>query len=536
MRDLVKCLMTLSLGTLLGCQDYLFELRPPKRVDARAVHAAVANVTPVDILFVVDNSGSMLDERNELRANIDLFVGEMIDSGTDFQVGIVTTDVECNVPERDCSFSGRSSAGCCALMGSQPLCSEVDVDHDGTIDWSDCDGGRLRAPTGHAPYFSRPAASARQQWITDFNTVLSDVGCNGSNMESGLEAMRRALTCARFGNSSDCGSESIAQLNAGFLRDNADLVVILISDEDDCSFLQASTYLKPQPASNALEQASHLCGPTECYAHQGAAMDRDNDGLMDWADPQSSGTARRFRCSGNDRTRNPPLPDDVGAYLDALVAVKDGDITRVRAAAITGGVLDSQALLGMRGSACMTTEAEASDVCGCWSASLVQDTSFPNDNFYCELTGVLRSGSGSPFPVNSSVNECGLSASSDPQPGCGAMPGTRYVQFLEALSARRSAALVRSDTLVDAICQQNYSSTMFSIVNTVILTRCFELPAIPGSVDELQVSKNGKLLANSAANSGQDGWSWLVGAQEICLEGSLQKKIGDQYEILMLTP
>ena len=48
--------------------------------------------TKSDILFVIDNSCSMSNEQNNLATNSALFVDELLMSGVDFQIAVVTTD------------------------------------------------------------------------------------------------------------------------------------------------------------------------------------------------------------------------------------------------------------------------------------------------------------------------------------------------------------------------------------------------------------------------------------------------------------
>ncbi|MEL6180847.1 MAG: hypothetical protein AAFS10_17945, partial [Myxococcota bacterium] len=48
----------------------------------------------VDILWVVDNSGSMCEEQASIREEANRFVQELADAGLDFQVAVITTDME----------------------------------------------------------------------------------------------------------------------------------------------------------------------------------------------------------------------------------------------------------------------------------------------------------------------------------------------------------------------------------------------------------------------------------------------------------
>jgi len=130
----------------------------------------------VDILWVVDNSPSMAQEQLEVGLRFAEFIGHLEDTNIDFHIGVVTTDVD---DEND-------KAG--HLLGD-PL----------VIDSS----------------------------IEDFEMVFNDrvqVGVDGSDMERGLEAAYMALT-----------EPMISDANDGFLRNDAVLSIIFVSDENDCS-------------------------------------------------------------------------------------------------------------------------------------------------------------------------------------------------------------------------------------------------------------------------------------------------------------
>ncbi len=49
-------------------------------------------VTPADILFVVDNSGSMIANQTQLANNFDTFINVFATSGVDYQIAFITTD------------------------------------------------------------------------------------------------------------------------------------------------------------------------------------------------------------------------------------------------------------------------------------------------------------------------------------------------------------------------------------------------------------------------------------------------------------
>lgn len=526
-----------------GCQDYPFEFRNAERSQARKITEIVKNPVPVDILFVIDNSGSMNDEMELLRTNLEGFIGELTNSDNDFQLGIITTDMECNVPERDCAADITTSEACCTRVEQDGIARcEIEKDSENNVTWTNCDGGMLRSTkSSGGAFFTRPTDEAsRQKLLADMRDTIASLGCQGSGLEAGLEAMQRAVSCAE---GTLCPYPDIKSRNAGFIRENADLAVIFLTDEDDCSFLNdTSVFNRPLKPLDATHQAAHLCKPIECYAYYGMGNDMDGDGMMDWAD-NDAGTpaARRFTCSGFDRgfysvpepqprlvPANPPLPTEVNVFIEALIGRKDGDIRRVRAAGIVSSVPDETQPLGYRASHCYVDPVGSpSEFCGCWTAS---PASSVENNFYCALTGAVKA-----EPVDRPFLVCGGTETIE-RDGCGAMPSGRYVKFLETLASRRVAeAQARPDTLVDSICRADYADTLFKIVNTVILTSCFELfEEPPARADDIEVRLNGKVVENVEAGSDSKGWSWIQGTRTVCLEGGLTKEYGDTFEIVVL--
>jgi hypothetical protein len=142
-----------------------------------------------DILLVVDDSGSMADEQEELAGSFEAFVQFIELADTHYHIGVTTT--------------------------------ETDVPFVGLPDRA----GELRGD----PYFITPDTP-------DAAAVFRDavrVGTSGSGWERGFEAARRALT------------EPLASgANAGFYRDEAALTLIFVSDEDDQSNDGPITYLQ----------------------------------------------------------------------------------------------------------------------------------------------------------------------------------------------------------------------------------------------------------------------------------------------------
>jgi hypothetical protein len=139
----------------------------------------------IDILFVVDNSGSMGEEQTNLTLNFSQFIQFTTELDIDYQIGVITTE-----------GSGTNA-------------------------------GKLRGPI-----IANTGANASSDPIADF-VAQANVGTSGSADEEGLNAAQLALT-----------PPLINTTNAGFLRDGALLSIIFVSDEEDHSPGDVGGYLE----------------------------------------------------------------------------------------------------------------------------------------------------------------------------------------------------------------------------------------------------------------------------------------------------
>lgn len=127
----------------------------------------------VDILWVIDNSNSMAEEQDRVASGFESFIENVEATNIDFHLGVVTTDMDLDNPNRG------------ALVGE--------------------------------------TLTPEDNYVDRFKNMVR-VGTDGSDKEKGLSAAVEALT------------EPMASgTNAGFLRADAVLSVIFVSDENDCS-------------------------------------------------------------------------------------------------------------------------------------------------------------------------------------------------------------------------------------------------------------------------------------------------------------
>ena len=191
---------------------------PPGAVTNCQTSAIVPGAVKTDILFVVDDSGSMAVEQTNLAANFKSFIDALAASPVkdDFQIGITTTSVDRNVGSGanlavDPTFSSSVSTSCPnPVNGGQryPAGALVAVDAAGH-----------QLPTGSGRILPASSATLTQDFQRNVN-----VGTCGSGKEQGLRAAQLALS-----------EPLLSGANAGFLRPGSRLAVVIVSDDDDCS-------------------------------------------------------------------------------------------------------------------------------------------------------------------------------------------------------------------------------------------------------------------------------------------------------------
>ena len=158
-----------------------------------------------DLLFVIDNSGSMTEEQAAIATELPAFLEELRKNdgvAQDFRVGVITTSVYLHalVDNREQFF----------LYNDQ--------------------GGRLQpVPDAQGRLTTERFLDGGDPELLEKFRRLVRQGIKGSGQESPFEAVRLALTPPL--SSTDVREGG----TAGFLRDGARLLVVVVSDEEDCS-------------------------------------------------------------------------------------------------------------------------------------------------------------------------------------------------------------------------------------------------------------------------------------------------------------
>jgi len=240
--------LSIAAGTALmlsACLDHPLKPVEYDKSEEAENTVAIAINKDVDILFVIDNSGSMAEEQALLSQNFASFIGvlEADDVAANYRLGITTTDAgnprcpnttpengtlvlsSCldRVATNEFRYNNEDFAFAC-----EDYCTKKDAD--------------LTVRPTTTQYDDKPAP---RKWIERIETesniggVASNVeafqcygpqGVAGCGFESHLESMYKALAKA---------SDKASVANYGFLRDAAILSIVVITDEADCSYQQA---------------------------------------------------------------------------------------------------------------------------------------------------------------------------------------------------------------------------------------------------------------------------------------------------------
>ena len=275
----------------------------------------------VDLLLVVDDSNSMLRSQEAFVSAVGTTVSSMLRAGvSDVRVGVISTDL--GTPGYTIPSCSAGPRGDDALLNPRAF---------GTASQQ-----RSLPPVTASAFCTDMIARSTFVTVTsadDAMTVLwrptchVNLGIGGCGLEQPLEAIRRALITQ----STEGGP------NAGFLRPDATLAILLLTDEDDGSV-------------------------RECSQHDGVGTCTDATDVYDIASTRWSSTDLnlRFYTYTPGSAQDPTWP--IERYVDparptrGLLSLKPGHPERIVFGAITGtptalprtaaGNTDWDALLG----------------------------------------------------------------------------------------------------------------------------------------------------------------------------------------------
>ncbi|MCA9691679.1 MAG: VWA domain-containing protein, partial [Myxococcales bacterium] len=268
-------------------------------------HSIVINECPlvvnpsreVDILFVIDNSGSMGEEQALLAANFERFIGVLEEPGVDadYRIAITTTDTgNLYCPQSDPENGAFVLESCVDRLDeftsgdddkSAEACLELcptSFSGFGTTPTALVDGGERIARPWIERLGGQPNLPEEMDTVQAFQ-CFGPQGIAGCGFESPLEAMYSALQRTK-----EAGDPAY-----GFLRKDALLSIVFITDENDCSASpDGAAIFDPNgdhvfwsdpdakaPTSAACWNAGVACDDSGCwsedYAADGTATESD---------------------------------------------------------------------------------------------------------------------------------------------------------------------------------------------------------------------------------------------------------------------
>ena len=228
----------------------------------------------LDLLFVIDNSNSMREEQVSLSQNFPRFIEvlEGIEGGLpNVHIGVISTDMGvgpgnnvslCNSPDNG------NLLGPCSETPENPECAAI---FSTPGDTRKCSG---LGTTDNKPYLQDilDEESGDRVFNYENGSLVENFACRatqgigGCGLEQPLAAMQAALE----GNGN----------NDGFLRENAFLGIIFITDEDDCSAADTSLFTDIESGFVCFEEGV-VCNPdnptelglkSECRPREDSAL------------------------------------------------------------------------------------------------------------------------------------------------------------------------------------------------------------------------------------------------------------------------
>lgn len=513
-----KCGRTMVVGWLalsagIGCNDHIFQVVAPIRTRTVVTAKQIDIDRAADILFVIDNSGSMAEEQENLARNIsssgvsgsgcetaqfaalkdfferdgrDLpeeewpaemqvihrhcgFIERLQLHDNRFHLGVITTDLN----DCDCFSNVEHLADCGCDPAVQPACLRAES-------WPQrgCLQTGPEEPELAVLTWETPDLASR------FASIVRNLGTRGSPYEQGLEAARHFLTPGHSvpprdacGLTRDCAGDRDAFLRETEVNAVGDevptkLVVIFLTDEEDCSH------------DGSLNEAE--TPPALCY-------------------------------------QQPSKLRPVADYIEFLRQAKPRpDLV---SAAVIGGFTDQD---GLAPTGCSLTPSGPTSSCSpsggnsfmaqyehCAHSRHVDATDTCEPNCVCH-PAFTEDTEGPCQGVSFEATNC-----------CEADPPTRYSQLVSGIQSH----------LTDTICSADYSDTLINIADLVNQTSWVRL-AEPPPVGAIIVVKirgprwGEAWVAVPGASDDSDGWMLREDGTTIDFSGAWIPRAGDEVEVM----
>lgn len=279
----------------------------------------------VDILFVIDNTGSMSDPQSILARDSSTFINALEDLSANYRIGFTTTDTGSPRCPNTTPENGKLQLNSCldrieagefvtANGDFSQACSSYCTKRDADLEILPTTT-QLDPKPAPRMWIEKSGKNSNIEGVssnTEAFRCYAPQGVTGCGFESHLDSMYRSLS-----QSSQKGS------NHGFLREAAVLAIIIVSDEIDCSYQKEDVFITnkvfwyspddPAPTSALCWNAGvHCTGDGNPYSSCRAA----NWGL------NANEDAAVLDVSGADAILHPV--EEYITFIDAIETAKQG--------------------------------------------------------------------------------------------------------------------------------------------------------------------------------------------------------------------
>jgi hypothetical protein len=285
---------------LWACTGHPLEQPKPLPEQQTDLRYEVNPVRKLDLIFMIDNSSSMTDKQDNLRKNFPSFMNKLlaIEGGApDMHIAVISSNVGAGptVPDPACNVTG--------------------------------DRGRFQV---------RPECGINTA-STGYFLTIDSAGKTNFEDKGGLPKLPELFQCMAFLGDKGCGYEHpLLSLyfaldgktnpeNAGFLRDDAYLGVVMLTDEDDCSGEPTADFFADPPAPG-------VSGSVRC-SFKGHTCNGQPVGQMPGFSAPLSACAPYMR---DDVTEKNSRLINVQFFVDFLKGLKQGRTDKILVSEVIG--------------------------------------------------------------------------------------------------------------------------------------------------------------------------------------------------------
>jgi hypothetical protein len=285
-KALARFLVPAAALTMWGCPNQELAPLEPCTVSGTSRDAAGSGVDKVDVLFAIDNSGSMAQEQAKLGVLLPRLIGVLTTGNKNYpappaaptdsftpakslHVGVVTSSL--GRPPGVQSPAGATSGctedngvptgggGILQFSGAVAAVPQIDATSRQEVKPAVPACAQVNISPQYIAFGSD--ATSPGNWPTDVNdpnfqnpnnplfqfSCIATVGVNGCGIEQHLEAFWKALAPSTFNDF--LGPDTVGKAdtaNRGFARGDSVLAIIHVADEDDCSVTGQGAFMWEQ--------------------------------------------------------------------------------------------------------------------------------------------------------------------------------------------------------------------------------------------------------------------------------------------------